>query len=103
MYLFENEFQVPLLSPLLAAYSATFIELVFSSLVVLGLGSRFAAFVLFMFNFIAVISYPDLGANGLRDHQVWGLMLLITLFYGPGKLALDTLLQRQLLRWRETR
>jgi putative oxidoreductase len=45
--------------------------------------------VLFVFNIIAVISYPELNAAGLEQHQVWGLMLLVTLLHGPGKLSVD--------------
>jgi putative oxidoreductase len=66
-------------------------------LLVLGLGTRFAAFVLFVFNIIAVISYPDLGAAGVKDHQLWGLLLLVTLMHGPGALSLDRLIGRRLI------
>lgn len=92
--LFENEYAVPLLPPEIAAFLGTGIELVFPLLLVLGLGARFSAGVLFVFNIIAVISYPDLGDVGLRDHQTWGLLLLVTLLHGPGKLSLDHLIER---------
>jgi putative oxidoreductase len=92
--LFENEYAVPLLSPEVAAFAGTGVELVFPVLLALGLGSRFAAFVLSVFNVVAVLSYPDLGAAGLRDHQTWGLLLLVTLLHGPGALSLDRLLGR---------
>ena len=62
-----------------------------------GLGSRLSALVLFVFNIVAVVSYPDLGEVGLRDHQVWGLLLLVTLLHGPGKLSLDHLIGRRFL------
>src|SRR5216110_274943 len=71
--LFENEYAVPLLPPEAAA--------------LLGTGVA-----LFFFNIVAVVSYPDLGAVGLKDHQTWGLLLLVTLLHGPGKLSLDHLL-----------
>jgi putative oxidoreductase len=87
--LFENEYQVPLLPPVVAAYAGTFTELFFPVLLVLGLGGRFAALVLFVFNIIAVISYPDLNAAGLFQHQAWGLGLLILLLHGPGKISFD--------------
>jgi putative oxidoreductase len=94
--LFEDEYAVPLLPPETAALLGTGIELAFPVLLALGLGSRFAAFVLFVFNAIAVISYPDLGAAGLKDHQTWGLLLLVTLLHGPGALSLDRLFGRRL-------
>ena len=95
--LFENEYAVPLLPPQLAAYLGTGVELGLPVLLVLGLGTRLAAVVLFVFNIIAVISYPDLSEVGLKDHQYWGLLLLITLFHGPGKVSLDHFLRRRFL------
>jgi putative oxidoreductase len=89
LFLFEYEYAVPFLSPELAAYIATATELLFPVLLILGLGGRFAALVLFVFNIMAVISYPDLNPVGIRDHQVWGIMLLVPLLQGPGKLSID--------------
>jgi putative oxidoreductase len=94
--LFENVYEVPLLPPEFAALLGTGVELIFPVLLVLGLGSRFAAFVLFVFNIVAVISYPDLGEVGLKDHQTWGLLLLVPLLHGPGRLSLDHLIGRRL-------
>jgi len=93
--LFENEYAVPLLSPEFAAALGTAVELTFPVLLVLGLGTRLSAFVLFVFNIMAVISYPDLGEVGLRDHQMWGLLLLVTLLHGPGALSLDRFIGRR--------
>ena len=93
--LFENEYAVPLLSPEIAALLGTGVELIFPVLLVLGLGARFSAFALFVLNIVAVISYPDIGEVGLRDHQTWGLLLLITLLHGPGKLSLDHVISRR--------
>ena len=93
--LFENEYMVPLLSPEIAALLGTGAELIFPVLLVLGLGARFSALGLFVLNIVAVISYPDIGEVGLRVHQTWGLLLLITLLHGPGKLSLDHLIRRR--------
>src|SRR2546423_15406564 len=71
LYLFQNEYKVPLLPPELAAFAGTATELVFPVLLVLGLATRFSALVLFVFNIVAVVSYPDLGEVGLKDHQHW--------------------------------
>jgi len=92
--LFENEYQVPLLSPEIAAWLGTFAELVFPVLLIAGLGGRFAALVLFLFNIVAVISYPTLNPAGVEQHVIWGLMLLVTLLHGPGKLSVDHFLGR---------
>jgi putative oxidoreductase len=96
--LFEYEYHVPLLPPMLAAYLGTAAELLLPVFLFLGLGTRYAALALFVFNIVAVVAYPDLMAAGLRDHQVWGLLLLITLCHGPGKLSLDHLLGRFIRR-----
>jgi len=93
--LFANEFHVPLLPPAVAAYLGTAAELGLPVLLALGLGTRFAAVALFAFNIVAVISYPDLSDAGLKDHMLWGALILVTFFYGPGKISLDALLQRR--------
>jgi putative oxidoreductase len=92
--LFESEFHVPLLAPHLAALLGTAAELGLPVLLALGLGTRFAAFALFVFNVVAVISYPELSDAGFKDHVLWGTMLAVTVLYGPGKLAFDHLLAK---------
>ena len=44
---------------------------------------------------VAVISYPGLSDAGLKDHLLWGTMLLVIIFYGPGKIAIDEWLRRR--------
>jgi len=95
LYLFQNEYKVPFLPTELAAYAGTATELFFPVLLALGLGTRFSAFVLFVFNIVAVVSYADVGEVGLKDHQHWGLLLLVPLLHGPGKLSLDYLLSKR--------
>ncbi len=87
--LFENEYQVPVLSPHVAAVMATAGELGFSTLLILGLSSRAAALGLFFVNAVAAISYPDLSPAGLKDHVLWGALLLVLAVYGPGKVSVD--------------
>lgn len=89
LYLFENEYAVPFLPPELAAYLGTAAELVLPVFIALGLGTRFFAPALFVFNAVAVISYPELSPAGLKEHLLWGALLLVTLFHGPGRLSLD--------------
>lgn len=95
LYLFEEEYAVPFLPFEFAAMLGTAVELVFPVLLVLGLAARFSAITLFIFNIMAVISYPDLNAAGIRDHQVWGIMLLIPLMMGPGKLSIDHFINKK--------
>ena len=96
--LFEYEYQVPLLPSALAAYMGTAAELLLPVFLFLGIGTRYAALALFVFNIVAVVSYPDLMGAGLAQHQVWGLLLLITICHGPGKLSFDHLLGRFICR-----
>lgn len=96
--LFEYEYHVPLLPPMLAAYLGTAAELLLPVFLFLGLGTRYIALAMFAFNIVAVISYPDLMPAGLKDHQIWGLLLLITFCHGPGKLSLDHLIDRLVRR-----
>lgn len=96
--LFTHEYQVPLLSPTLAAYLGTAAELILPVMLALGLGGRLAAAALFVFNVVAVISYPDLNEVGIMQHQYWGVLLLIPLLYGPGKLSIDSLICRSLAK-----
>jgi putative oxidoreductase len=93
--LFENEYHVPLLSPALAAVVGTSAELVLPVLLVAGLGGRFAALALFAFNVVAATSYPELSPAGLKDHVLWGALLLVLVVYGPGRLSLDHVLSRR--------
>ncbi len=98
LYLFEYEYAVPLLPPEIAAYIGTGVEITMPVLLALGLGTRFSALVLSVFNIIAVVSYPTLNEIGIKDHQYWGLLLLIPLFHGPGALSLDYFVRKRLWR-----
>ena len=90
--LFENEYHVPLLSPQTAAVLGTTAELALPLLFALGIRSRVVALGLFVFNIVAVISYPDLSPAGLKDHVLWGALMLVIAFYGPGRFSVDRLL-----------
>ena len=87
--LFENEYKVPFISPTLAAVSGTAAELILPALLVIGLASRPVAVALFVFNFVAVISYPDISEAGVKDHMLWGTMILVVAFFGAGRLSID--------------
>ena len=93
--LFTYEYHVPLLPPHLAAILGTAAELGLPVLLVLGLGTRLTAVALFVFNIVAATSYPDLSPAGLKDHILWGALLLVTFVYGPGRIALDAWLEKR--------
>ncbi|MEN3029333.1 DoxX family protein [Chromobacterium amazonense] len=96
--LFTDEYHVPVLPPNVAAIMATCGELGLSSLLVLGLGGRFAAAGLFILNAVAVISYPGLTEATRQFHYFWGAQILVLLAFGPGLLSLDAWLKRWLQR-----
>ena len=101
LYLFRNEYHVPLLPPDVAAWLGAFGELAFPPLLALGLAARFAALSLSVVNLVAVVSFWHVlkdNEAALASHFYWGLLLLVTLCHGPGKLSLDQLIQRWSLR-----
>jgi putative oxidoreductase len=102
-YLFNNEYHVPLLSGTAAAFLGTWIELIAPWFLLLGLGGRLTAAFLFIYNIIAVVSYPDLWPHGFwagligsdfSDHKVWAMMLLAVIAWGSGTLSIDRLIAR---------
>ena len=95
MYLFEYEYAVPIIPFELAAYMSIVAELVLPILLVLGFATRMTAAALFVFNFVAVISYPTLNAAGIAQHQLWGVMLLIPLLHGAGAISLDHFINKR--------
>lgn len=95
LYLFANEYHVPLLPSVAAAWLGTFNELFFPVLLAIGLATRFAALSLSIFNAIAVASFWHvLSGNeaALMSHFYWGLLLTVTLLHGPGALSADRFL-----------
>jgi putative oxidoreductase len=87
--LFTDEYHVPVLPPGIAALMGTAAELSMPVLLILGLATRFGAFVLFFFNIIAVVSYAALPDVAVKDHYLWGVLILVVFLFGPGKLSLD--------------
>ena len=97
--LFEYEYAVPFLPFELAAYLATFGELVFPIFLIAGLGTRFTAIALSVVNIMAVVSYYATLAKGagLVWHYMWGSMLLTNIIYGGGFLSVDQWLKSKFL------
>lgn len=97
--LFTDEYHVPWLSPSIAAALGTATELSMPVLLMLGLAGRGAAFVLFVFNIVAVISYPALEEAQRAQHFTWGVMLAIIVMFGSGGASIDRLLASWWRRW----
>jgi putative oxidoreductase len=87
--LFENLYQVPIISPNIAAYMATASELIMPILLWIGLFSRLAALpLLAMTIVIEIFVFP----MAYEIHGLWATALLLIMIYGPGKISLDHLL-----------
>jgi putative oxidoreductase len=84
--LFRDEYQVPVLSPEIAATLATTFELSCSILLVAGLATRLATLPLLgMIAVIQLFVYP----NAWPEHLTWASILLFLLLRGAGPLSLD--------------
>jgi putative oxidoreductase len=97
LFLFEEEYKVPLIPADLAAYLATGAELGLAVLLMLGLLTRLSALGLFVLNGVAVLSYYDTlkdSPAALNDHWYWGLMLCIVLVLPLRQLSADYWLKR---------
>lgn len=92
-YLFVEEYKVPLLPPVLAAYMATAAELTMPLLLWAGLGARFAALALLgMTAVIQTFVYPD----AYMTHGLWAIGLLVIIKYGAGALSIDHLIGQRM-------
>ena len=91
-FLFESEYNVPLIPPDIAAYMATAAELICPLLLWVGLATRFGATALLGMTFvIQVFVYP----NAYVTHGLWAIGLLYLIKYGPGRLSLDHLIRNR--------
>ena len=90
--LFQNEYQLPLIDPTIAAYMSALAEHFFPILLVIGLASRFSALaLLFMTVVIEIFVYP----GAWPTHGVWATCFLVVIARGPGAFSLDHLIARQ--------
>jgi putative oxidoreductase len=90
--LFQNEYQLPLIDPTIAAYASAFSEHFFPILLVIGLAARFSALaLLIMTAVIEIFVYP----GAWPTHGVWATCFLIVIARGPGSLSLDHLVARK--------
>lgn len=100
MYLFKEEYHVPLLDPVVAAYLATAGELILPIFLVAGFGTRFAAIALSILNVTAVVSYyATLAKVGqVTPHIFWGSMLMTVIIIGPGWFSVDQWIKQKFNR-----
>ncbi|PKO76448.1 MAG: hypothetical protein CVU21_13150 [Betaproteobacteria bacterium HGW-Betaproteobacteria-15] len=86
VFLFKEEYKLPLLSPELGATMAALGEHILPIFILLGLATRLSALgLLGMTMVIQLFVYPDAYAT----HGTWAAVLLYLMAHGPGKLSLD--------------
>ncbi len=91
--LFEEEYNVPLLSPEFAAHMAALAEHVFPILILAGLATRFSALALLgMTAVIQIFVYP----SAYPTHGTWATILLFLIATGPGRISVDHWLSRRM-------
>lgn len=95
IYLFSDEFKLhlpggpyPFPAPAVFAFLSACGEVSFPVLLVLGLGTRFAAAGLLLMTCIIELTIPD----GWPIHMTWAAMALGIAAWGPGRLSIDHLL-----------
>ncbi|PKO68771.1 MAG: hypothetical protein CVU22_07670 [Betaproteobacteria bacterium HGW-Betaproteobacteria-16] len=86
VFLFKEEYKLPLLSPELGAALAALGEHILPIFILLGLATRLSALgLLVMTMVIQIFVYPDAYAT----HGTWAAVLLYLMAHGPGKLSID--------------
>ena len=93
VYLFEFEYRLPFIDPVIAVHAAAVAEHFSPLLLVLGLGARFAAVsLMIMIAVIQLLVLPD----GWPTHFLWFSLLFMVLVREPGVISVDHLIRR---RW----
>ncbi|WP_457091538.1 DoxX family protein [Microvirga sp. P5_D2] len=93
--LFQDEYKVPLLDPVLAAQLTAFVELTVPVFLFLGLATRLATLPLLgMVLVIQTFVYPQ----AWTEHLLWASVLVFLLTRGPGAFSIDHLVERHLAR-----
>jgi putative oxidoreductase len=92
VYLFREEYKLPVVDPAVAAHLAAFAEHAFPLLLVLGLATRFAALALLIMTLvIQTFVYP----GAWPTHGTWVACFLILIARGPGAWSLDHLIRKR--------
>jgi putative oxidoreductase len=91
LFLFEYEYNLPLIPPMVAALLATLAEHILPILILTGLLTRFAAFGLAgMTLVIQLFVYPD----AYPTHATWLAITFLLMYRGAGVFSLDHVLSK---------
>lgn len=92
LFLFQEEYKVPVLNPEIAALMAQLAEHVFPVLLFIGLATRLSALALLgMTLVIGIFVYPE----AYVTHGLWAAVLLMLIKFGPGAVSLDHMIARR--------
>ncbi len=92
LFLFEDEYRLPLIDPAVAAHLAALAEHVFPLLLVVGFATRLSALALLtMTAVIQLFVYPA----AWPTHGVWATCFLLLIARGAGSWSLDAALARR--------
>ncbi|HRX36205.1 MAG TPA: DoxX family protein [Aestuariivirga sp.] len=93
LFLFKEEYKLPVVPPELAALGAQIAEHVLPVLLIIGLATRFSALgLLIMTLVIEIFVYPE----SYVLHGTWAAVLLMLIKYGPGALSVDRVIYRRM-------
>jgi putative oxidoreductase len=98
LFLFEEEYQVPILPYEVAAYLGTAAEIILPILLITGLTSRLAALGLFFVNIVAVISLEDIAPVAYAEHVLWGVLLAQVAIFSGGRIAVDQWIKKRAIK-----
>jgi putative oxidoreductase len=87
LHLFGAEYPFP--QPDLIALAAGVAEVALPTLLIIGLGTRYAGLGLLIMTGVIQLSFPEGWAN---FHLYWASLALAIMTFGPGKIALDYVL-----------
>lgn len=91
LYLFENEYKVPVVPFELAALFSTCVELTTPALLIVGFMTRLAAIPILAMTLVIQFTYLN-----SQEHIYWMLLLGILICQGPGKLSIDYVIKRKI-------
>lgn len=97
LYLFREEYHVPLLPPEIAAACGTAGEVGFSILLALGIFTPLSALALFVLNIVAFASYYHVlieSPAAWHDHLEWGIIIALLMTTKSGGISLDRLINK---------
>lgn len=91
IFLFREEYKLPLIDPVVAAYFAAFAEHFFPILLILGLATELSALALMIMTLvIQIFVYP----GAWPTHGTWIACFLVLIAQGPGVVSLDHLVAK---------